>query len=56
MRNPRSLNIRHLWSRQEELNKYLGVFQGTNQSNQMGEFEMNEMLFYSVPNVWIKQA
>ena len=56
MHNPRSLNIRHFESRQDELNQYLVVFPGSNGPNKIGEVGMNEILLYRMPNGCIKHT
>ena len=56
MHKPRSLIIRHFELHQDELNKYLGHFPGSNDPKKMGEVEMNEILLYRIPNGCSKQA
>ena len=55
MRKLCSLNIRHYAEHLTELNKHLWFFLGSDNYNNMGEAEINKIIIYSMPNIWIKQ-
>ena len=56
MRKPRDIQLNRFASRLTELNKYLTIFPGTNNTKNMVPEELNEILLQSTLSSWARQA
>ena len=56
IRNPLKLKLRLYAARIIDINKYLSEFPGSKESDRIGERELNEILFNSMPNICSRKA
>ena len=56
MRNPRELKVRNYALRMVELIEYLAIFSDAQESEEIRETELNEIIFHTTPNGWISQC
>ena len=56
MRKMSGLNVRLYAARMIDINEYLSVLPGAKASDKICGMELNEVLFNSMPNIWIRHA